>query len=164
MNQVWGQFFSCVNLVKKWISWSEDSSCYWVNLVKKWIRYEDSSFPVSTSLKNESVGYVGRLEISSFLGQFLLLCQPRLKNETCRWGQFVSCVNLVKKWISWSEDSSFYWVKLIKKWIRYEDNSFPVSTSLKNESVGLRIVPVTESTSLKNELGMRTVLFLCQPH
>ena len=25
--------------------------------------HEDSSFPVSTSLKNESVGYVGRLEI-----------------------------------------------------------------------------------------------------
>ena len=36
------------------------------------------------------------------------------------------------------------------------------STSLKNES-GLRIVPVTESTSLKNESGMRIVLFLCQP-
>ena len=45
----------------------------------------------------------------------------------------------------------------------YEDSSFPVSTSLKNESVGQRIVPVTESTSLKNELGLRTVLFLCQP-
>ena len=25
--------------------------------------HEDSSFPMSTSLKNESVGYVGRLEI-----------------------------------------------------------------------------------------------------
>ena len=42
---------------------------------------------------------------------------------------------------------------------------FTVSTSLKNESVGMRKVPFTVSTSLKNEsVGMRIVLLLSQPH
>ena len=133
---LWGLFFYCVNLVKKWnrsmrivlllfqprykikqvheeISWS----CF--NLIKKWNQgYEDSSLACVNLVKKWNKEYE---DTRIVLG----LVSTSLKNETrfyedSSW----SCFNLIKKWNKEYEHSSLSCVKLAKKWNKdYEHSS-----------------------------------------